>query len=315
MTTAIGSSPPVEAGASRARRRWRARTFPYLLTAPAVVVLGLLLAYPLVRLVVLSLQEFGLPQQFGAPPEWVGLDNFERIFNDPHFWRVLWRTVALCLVCVTLTMSIGMGIALLLTRIPRHLRVLVSTGLVLAWALPQLVAPIVWQFIFDTQFGVVNWVLTKLGGDYQGHSWLAEPLSFYSVATIIIVWMGVPFVAITLYAALTQVPKEVMEAAALDGAGPWQRFRDVIVPFLAPIIAILTSLSILWDFRVFTQIYVLQKAGGIAADTDVLGVFAYRIAIGENDFGTGAAVAIVMVLITLGLTLVYLRQMVRQEHL
>ena len=314
MATRVGSPTRVQIGAARARRR-RVRGLPYLLVAPAVLVLGIVLAYPLVRLGVLSFQEYGLRQQFGAPADWVGLDNFRRILGDGEFWSVLWRTVLFCLSTVALTMGVALAVAVLLTRVPRHLRLAMLSGLLLAWAMPPLTATVVWQWMFDTQYGLVNWFLTRLGGDFEGHSWLAEPLSFYSVAAIIVVWMGVPFVAITLYAAMTQIPRDVVEAAAIDGAGPWARFRDVTIPLLAPIIAILTALSILWNFRVFTQIYVLQKAGGVTEETNVLGVYAYRIAIGENRFDTGAAVAIVMVLLTFLLTLVYLRQMVRTEEL
>ena len=135
----------------------------------------------------------------------------------------------------------------------------------------------------------------------------------FLVATIIVVWMGIPFVAFTVYAALTQIPLEIREAARLDGAGFRDTFRYISFPALKPILLILTSLSVIWDFRVFTQIYVLQKAGGITRDTNLLGVFAYRISIGENRFDVGAAVAVVMVVLTLALTAVYLRQMARQE--
>ena len=100
-------------------------------------------------------------------------------------------------------------------------------------------------------------------------------MTFFIVATIIVVWMGVPFVAFTIYAGLTQVPDDIVEAAELDGAGAWQRFRYIVLPTLKPILLILTSLSVLWDFRVFTQIYVLQKAGGITRDTNLLGVYIY----------------------------------------
>jgi len=181
--------------------------------------------------------------------------------------------------------------------------------------MPPLSSTILWQWMFDTQFGLVNWLLTKLGGDWTGHSWLSNQYSFLTVATIVVVWMGVPFVAFTLYGGLTQVPRDILEAAEIDGAGAGQRFRHVVVPFIKPLILILTALSVLWDFRVFTQIYVLQRAGGITRETDVLGVYAYRTAVGANRFDTGAAIAVVMVVITLLLTAVYLRQMARQEDL
>jgi N,N'-diacetylchitobiose transport system permease protein len=135
------------------------------------------------------------------------------------------------------------------------------------------------------------------------------------VATIIVVWMGIPFIAFTVFAALTQIPSELIEAAHLDGAGPRARFRFVILPAIRPILLILFSLSVLWDLRVFTQIFVLQRAGGVSRDTNLLGVYAYRISIGENDFDTGAAIAIVMVIITVLITISYLRSLLRQDAL
>jgi N,N'-diacetylchitobiose transport system permease protein len=256
------------------------------------------------------MQEYGLPQIFGQPADWVGFANFRAILSEPYFWTVLWRTLIFCGVNVALTMVLGTLVALLLQALGPRMRLVVSTSLVLAWAVPALTATVVWQWIFDAQYGLANWAL-----DRRGESWLADPLSFFAIATIIVVWMGVPFVAFTIYAGLSQIPGELLEAAALDGAGARDRFRFVIFPALKPILLILTSLSVLWDFRVFTQIYVLQRAGGVSADTNLLGVYAYRISIGENRFDVGAAVAIVMVLITVSLTMVYMRSMLRGEDL
>jgi len=126
--------------------------------------------------------------------------------------------------------------------------------------------------------------------------------------------MGVPFVAFTLHAAMTQISGEVLEAAAIDGAGPWERFRDVVWPAIKPIFIVMTALSTLWDLRVFTQIYVLQEAGGISRTTNLLGTWAFREAVAGNDFGKGAAIALVMVAITLLLTVFHLRQMFRQQE-
>lgn len=291
-------------------RRRRVRPMPYLLIAPAILALALMMGFPLVRLVTLALQNFGLKQQFGAPADWVGLKNFRKIFGDDEFWTILRRTVVFCGVNVALTMTIGMAVALLLHSLGKKMRLLTMIGLMLAWSMPALTATVIWQWIFDTQYGIANWLLGR-----QGESWLSNPLTFYFVATIIVVWMGVPFIAFTLYAGLTTIPGEMMEAASIDGATPMQRFRDIVVPSLKPILLILTSLSVLWDFRVFTQVYVLQRAGGINRDTNLLGVYAYRISIGSGHFDTGAAVAIVMVLITVLMTLFYLRSMVRQEEL
>ena len=298
------------------RRRRGEAVLPYGLIAPAVLVLALVLGYPLARLVLLSVQEFGLRQQFGAAAPFVGLANYRQNLTDPQFWVVVLRTGAFCAVTVALTMAVGMLVALLANRVGRAVRAAVLTSLLLAWSMPPLSSTVVWQWMFDTQYGVVNWAITALTpADFSGHSWLSEPLSFFGVATLVVVWMGVPFVAFTLYAGLTQVPPDLLEAAQLDGAGAVQRFWNVIVPVLMPVILILTALSVLWNFRVFTQIYVLQRAGGISRETNVLGIYAYRISIGENRFDVGAAVAVLMVLIVLALTAFYLRQMARQEDL
>jgi N,N'-diacetylchitobiose transport system permease protein len=187
-------------------------------------------------------------------------------------------------------------------------------ALLLAWATPALTATIVWQWIFDARYGVVNWLLGQFGGDFEGHSWLSSQLSFFFVATLVVVWMGVPFVAFTVYAGMTQISQDVVEAAAIDGASAWDRFRDVTWPALKPIFVVLAALSTLWDLRVFTQVFVLQQAGGIVRDTNTLGVYAFRQG-GSGDYGLGAAVAVVMVAITLLLTLVHLRTMFRQEEL
>jgi N,N'-diacetylchitobiose transport system permease protein len=300
--------PPAVAGA--AARRRRNQLLPYGLLTPSLVVLGLVLVYPLFRLGLLSVQKFGLKQQFGAPPDFVGLDNYQRIAKDLQFWSVLTRTIVFCGVTVAATLVIGMLIALMIQHLGRPMRLAVMISLLLAWAMPPVSATVVWQWMFDSQYGLINWALGT-----EGRSWLDTQISFFTVAAIIVVWMGVPFVAFTLYAGLTQVPKDLIEAAQLDGATALQRFRLVTVPLIKPVILILTALSVLWNFRVFTQIYVLQKAGGISRDTNVLGVFAYRISIGENRFDVGAAVAVVMVVITLLLTVVYLRQMAQQEEL
>ena len=282
---------------------------PYALLLPATVLLAAMLGYPLVRLVTLSLQEYGLPQVFGTPAPWVGLANYREILTESYFWSVLWRTVAFCLVNVALTMGLGVLIALLLEALGKAMRLVVSVALIVAWSIPPVTATVVWQWIFDTQYGLVNWAL-----DRQGESWLAEPVSFFAVATIIVVWMGIPFVAFTIYAGLTQIPADIHEAAMLDGAGFVDRFRFITVPAIKPILLILTSLSVLWDFRVFTQIYVLQKAGGVTRDTNLLGVYSYNISIGQNRYDIGAAIAIVMVVITILLTLWYLRSMLRQDE-
>ncbi|MGH3347010.1 MAG: carbohydrate ABC transporter permease [Nocardioides sp.] len=292
----------------------RTNPLPYGLLVPALAALALALAYPLGRQVVLSFQEFGLAQQFGQPPAWVGLENYRALVTDGYLWAVVARSLAFCLANAVLTMALGIGLALLMRHMAKPIRLLVQTGLLLAWAMPVVASLTVWQWLFDTQYGVVNWLLVRLGAAYQGHSWLLEPLSFFLVATIVVVWMSVPFVAFTVYAALMQVPDELVESAEIDGASARQRLHHVVLPSIRPVLLIVGLLQVIWDLRVFTQIYVLQQAGGTTRDTNLLGTYIYRLGIGGGDFGTASAVAIFMLALTVLITAPYVRAMLRQEN-
>ena len=294
--------------------RPRRSALPYVLLVPAIVALVVALGYPLVRQVVLSFQEFGLAQQFGRPPEWVGIDNYKELITDRYLWVVTLRSLVFCLVNAAATMAIGVGLALLMRHMAKSIRIMLQTGLLLSWAMPVVASLTVWEWLFDTQYGVINYLLTKMGLDYQGHSWLLEPLSFFFVATVIIVWMSVPFVAFTVYAALTQLPEELMESAEIDGASATQRMRFIVFPTIRPVLMVVGLLQVIWDLRVFGQIYILQKAGGSTHDTNLLGTYIYRLGIGGGQFGMAAAVAIFMLALTVVITAPYVRTMLKQER-
>lgn len=301
---------------SRAPRRRRSR-LPYTLLVPSVAVLLLAAGYPLGRQLVMSLQEYGLAQQFGQPAEWVGLDNYVALLTDSYLWTVVLRSIAFCLVNAVLTMVIGVAVAVLMTQLGTATRLILQVGLLLAWAMPILASLTVWQWLFDTQYGVINWVLSNVLGQEQfaGRSWLISPLSFFFVATVIVVWMSVPFVAFSVYAGLTQVPTDTIEAAQIDGASAWQRFWTIIVPMIKPVLLIVGLLQIIWDLRVFTQIFVLQDAGGVARDTNLIGTYIYRLGIGEGQFGLAAAASWFILLLTVVVSIFYVRVLLREEEL
>lgn len=287
---------------------------PYLLLAPAALALGAAVVFPFVYLVVISFQQFRARELIlDLPTVWVGLANYRYILARPEFWAVLARTLVFAGVNVALTIGIGMGIALLLQRLGSRMRLVLSLSMVLAWATPTVTATQVWQWLFDRDFGVVNWVLTTVRlGNFTLHSWLSDPTSLLGLATLIVVWGALPFVSLVLYAGLTQVPVDLYEAARVDGAGGWATFRRVSLPLLAPILLVLTLLSSIWDFRVFTQIFVLQKSGGISEDTNLIGIWAYHQSFGGTpNYGRGAATAFIGVVILLMITAALVRRMVR----
>ena len=305
--------------ALRGRRlssRQRGELLPWLLLLPAGVVVLALTAYPLIQLLVMSLQEFGRAQIFGAPPAWIWFENYTKVLGDPTFWVVLGRSIAFALVNVATTMGLGILIALLMTRLNRGFKLLVSAGLLLAWAMPPITATVVWGWLFDTDNGIINFALSQGLGlhDFANHSWLIQPLSFFFVATVIITWQSVPFVAFTVFAGLTQVPVEVMEAAELDGSTRLQRFRFITFPYLRPVLLVLLLLQIIWDMRVFPQIKALQTVGGIASETNTIGPYIYSVSVAGGNLGIGGAIAVILVVVMLAISAYYIRSTLRQDE-
>ena len=284
---------------------------PYLLVAPAALVIGAVLGYPIYFLIRLSFQQFGLAELITRKGNWIGVDNYTRLFHDEEFWAVVLRTFVFTAVNVGLTMLFGTLIALLLTRLGRFMRLLLTVGLVLVWATPVVVAVNIFRWMVDFEFGVLNWTLTELHlGDFLNKDWFVDPTTGFAVITAVVVWGAIPFVAITLYAGLSQVPAELVEAAQIDGAGRWQIFRDVTFPLLLPIFVILTTLSIIWDFQVFNQVW-LMRDGEPEEDYWLMSVYSFVEAFRLGEYGFGAAIAVVMVCLMFAATFVYLRQMIR----
>ncbi len=287
---------------------------PYLLVAPVLLVVGAVLGYPLYKLVTLSFQQYGLAELIQRKGTWVGLDNYESVLRDQIFWDTLLRTVVFTAANVGLTIGLGTLIALLLVQVSPWVRVLLTGGLVLVWSMPPVVAVQVWYWMTNFENGILNYALTELGvGDYSQHDWYATTFSKLAMVTLLVVWAAIPFVTITVYAGLAQVPRELVEAAEIDGAGPVRIFRDVTFPILKPILLILTSLSIIWDFGIFTQPYLLIGASHLDATNYLMGVYVYIEGYGHSDFGRGAAISVLMLLMVVALSVVYVRRMVRME--
>jgi N,N'-diacetylchitobiose transport system permease protein len=293
------------------RNRIGAGAAPYALLLPATAVIGAVLGYPLYFMVRLSLEHYGLFQLIRHEGEWIGTQNYSQIFHDGTFWHVVLRTLAFTAVAVTLTMVLGTLIALLLAELGSFMRLLLTAGLIFVWATPVVVAVDIWYWMVDFEFGVANWLLSYLHiGDYNHHDWFVNAWTGWGIITALVVWGAIPFVAITVYAALTQVPKELLEAASIDGARAWRVFRDVTVPFLKPIFIILASLSIIWDFQVFNQIWILRDEQP-SPDYWSMAVYAYHTSFQTSEYGLGSAIALVMVAIMLVVSFFYIRQMVK----
>jgi N,N'-diacetylchitobiose transport system permease protein len=310
----------IAAGASHRLRRRRRLTWdralraaaPFALLLPALLVIGAVLLYPLYKLGALSLQQYELFELIQHQGRWIGFDNYRSVLGDSVFWHTLERTVLFTIANVTLTIGFGTLIALLLVRVSTWVRILLTSALVLVWSMPVVVAVQVWFWMTNFQNGILNYVLTELRvGDYAQHDWYETTFSKLAMVSLLIVWGAIPFVTITVYAGLAQVPRELVEAAEIDGAGSLRIFRDVTFPILKPIFLILTSLSIIWDFGVFTQPYLLISPSQVDPSNYLMGVYVFIEAFGRSDFGRGAAISLLMLLIVATLSVFYVRRMVK----
>jgi N,N'-diacetylchitobiose transport system permease protein len=294
------------------RKRRRNRSLPVLLLLPAALILALLQGYPLVRLVMISMQDYGLRAMFTGTTPWIGFANYTALWHDGQLVPVLLRTVLFAAALVLGTIGIGMPVALMLAKLGRRMRTAVTLVLITAWAVPNVASTLVWEWLFQPVYGVFNWLLTSahVVGDYTQHDWLAGSGSAFFLVWLLVVWQSVPFVALTLYAGLSQIPRSYYETAALAGAGAWKSFRLVTVPFLRPILLLVLILSVIWDFTVFNQIWILTQ-GGPDSGTTTLGIWSFIQAFSSESYGQGAAIAVVSVVLLLSLTAFYVRRLVR----
>jgi len=320
--------PPADPGGLPAGARIgtfvrRHRLAPYLLLVPAVVGVGWLIVWPTIQVGVFSFQNYGIEQLAGvAPTQWVGLANFSTILRDPEFWVSLRNSVVFAAVVVPLTLVTGTGVGLLLNRLGRRMSVFVSATTLLAWATPTVAATVIFYWIFNPDGGVVDWALTRLPGwlgggaaTWAGFNWTSSVVPVYTVATLLLVWQGFPFVAVSVLAGLKTVPAELYEAARVDGAGPWRVFRKITYPLLKPIFLVLLLLSVIWDFGVFPQLFILTGSGA-NLDEYNLGIYVYQQAFSTPpSYGLGGALALVLTVILLIITVGYVRASIRQGAL
>src|SRR4051812_30912030 len=311
------SSPaPRRAVAGGARRRRGSafdRLLPYLLLAPAVIGILWLIGFPVVSVVVTSFRKLDLGELVRGEVKWVGLDNYVKVLSDPRFWEITVRTVVFTAVVVATSVVVGLVIALLMRQLSTPIRILLQVCMLLAWAMPIIASTTVYQWIFDQQYGILNKILVKLGFDYAGHSWFSTGAATLSVIGLLIVWQAIPFLAFSLYAGVIGVPSDLYEAAGIDGASAWQTFRAVTWPELKPLLMMVTFLSLLWDFKVFTQIWVF-KEGGPSGGSTTLPVLQYLEGISQSHFGVAAAVSVLMVVILTLLTVSYLRKLLQTQE-
>jgi multiple sugar transport system permease protein len=266
----------------------RESVFSWLMMAPPLLFLAALVGYPFCYGILLSLQD----RPVAHPGTFVGLKNFATNLNDPIFWKVTANTFLYTAAATVLKMVGGIALALAMNQ-QFPLKNLIRALLLLPFIVPTVLSTVAWMWILDPAFSVLNWFLLALGVPKPGPSWLGNPVLAMASIIVINTWRGLPFYGITLLAGLQTVPPELYEAATIDGASGWQRFRLVTLPLLQPIILIVTLFSVIFTFADFQLVYVLTH-GGPQNATQLFATYAFDIAMGAGQLGLGASVALAM---------------------
>ena len=285
------------------------RWFGFGLAAPSMVILAVLLAVPTALTILYSLHD--VPANGTSLGPFVGLENYGIIFASPVFWHSAWVTVVFAAGFVVLSTVIGLAMALLLNQ--RFVgRGLARALLIIPWATPWLVIGILWKWFADGSVGGLNAVLVMLGAASQYYDFLADPDSALAITILAAVWRQASFAGILLLAGLQTLPEELHEAASLDGVNTWQRFTNVTVPWLRPVLVTVTVLNVIYAFLQFDVIFAMTQ-GGPGDATQLLSILIYRQLFVVTQIGLGSALAIILGVAALVGGLITVRLLYRKE--
>lgn len=308
-SAALPAGPKADAGTAekppsplRAKRRRQLAQWGFI--APAVIFMALFFGYPLVRNIVMSFQDYSPSTFFTGEAPFNGLDNWRNVFDDGLFGKALWQTILFTVGSLAGQFCIGLALAVFFSR-RFPLNGILRSLILLPWLVPMVVSGIVWRRIFDQDTGVLNSFLGTLGlgGDTP---WLTSTSMALVSVILVNIWIGIPFNMVILYGGLQEVPKELHEAAALDGASAWRTFRSVTLPVLKPVITVVLVLGFMSTVKILDLVLALTD-GGPADSTQTLGTLTYQNSFVQMDFGAGAVVGNVLILISAVFAVFYLR--------
>ncbi|GES34176.1 carbohydrate ABC transporter permease [Streptomyces angustmyceticus] len=304
--------------AVRVRRALGTHWYAWTMVAPVVLVIGVIIGYPLVRGLFLSLtdaNEANVERNIGvnhlpATYKFTGLDNYKAVLGDGVFWDRLGWTVVWTVGCVSLTFLIGLALANMLNRTLRG-RTVYRLALILPWAIPAFISVFTWRMLYNEKNGILNKLLA--GGGIDAAPWLNDPTWAKLSVIAVNVWLGVPFMLVALLGGLQSIPGELYEAAEMDGAGPWQRFRNITVPGLRAVSSTVILLSTIWTFNMFPVIFLLTR-GGPGDATEILVTYAYRLSFIDSprNFSESAAWGVLILLLLSVVAVVYRRALRKQ---
>jgi N,N'-diacetylchitobiose transport system permease protein len=290
----------------------QARFAPLWLFTPAGIVIAAVIVVPIVFLVFTSFTNYNQRTLFTGEFSYVGLQQYIDTVTSPQFWWSTLLTIGFTAALVIGSLVIGVGIAQLMTRLGTVMRYVITIVLIFAWGMPNVASSQVWNWLFQPGYGVVNWMLTQLRifGDVTELSWANNTFLALLCIWMLVVWQAVPFIALTTYAAQTQIDTSMLEAARIDGAGEARIYFTIVLDYLKPTILLITVLSIIWDFNVFNQIWLVTQ-GGPNNTTATLGIWTYLTAFNTFKIGTGAAISVITTIMLMIISGFYIRSLLR----
>ena len=280
------------------------KTLGLLLLAPAFALLLLIVAYPIAKLVYNSLFDIDKTGAF------IGLRNYVDVWQDPLFWSATANTLLITLITVPGALVVGMGMALL-ANLPFKHKWPVRLSLLMPWALPLSFAGLIFAWFFNTDYGVVNDVLQRLGLQSEPQSWLLQPRWAFAAICLTIIWKTASFIALILLAGLQMIPRSLYEAAEVDGANKWQQFWQVTLPMLVPSIVVALIFRTITALQTFDIPYTMTR-GGPGEATETLAMLIHKHTIDYSDIGMGSTLAVCLFVISLFVSSFYLRHIARR---
>ncbi len=291
-------------GAAAPRPEQAEKRLAWLMTAPAIITILLIAIFPLCWTVWESLHVHDLRMPWLGRP-FVGVDNYAAIATDARFWASLGHTALFTVVTVAAELVLGLMLALGMNRAMRG-RGLFRAAVLVPWAIPTVVAALIWRFMFDSQAGIANAVLVDVGIIESPIVWFVRATTAWVPVMLADIWKTTPFVALLLLAGLQNIDPTLYEAAAMDGASRWRMLRDVTLPMLRPAILVALIFRTLDGFRVFDLIYVLT-GGGPGTSTEPVALHTFNTLLQNLQFGYGAALSVMVFVVTFALALIYIR--------
>ena len=291
------------------RARVSGRLFPYLMTAPALIVMAAVVFYPFLYNFSLATRNMSLYHY--AHPQFVGLANFRRIFSDPDFYAVFVKTVIWTVANLTFHVLFGVALGIVLNR-PLRGRAFFRALLILPWAVPQYISALTWRGMFNPEFGALNLIIRNIL-HLAPVPWQSNAACAFLSAIITNVWLGFPFIMIVTLGGLQSIPGELYEAADIDGATGWQKLSRITLPGLLPVLAPSVLLGMVWTFNNLNVIWLVTDGGRPADQSHILTTFIYKSAFEYYRYSYAAAFSVIVFFILLGFTALFMRQLRQQE--